>query len=80
MASEKHMPNNPATNGLQGYLLVRERELGPFNLPQIRRFADKGMPARESTLRNAEDGSRVAKTEYLAVLGNDNNWILKEAA
>lgn len=75
MESEKPMPNNPATNEPQWYLLVRERELGLFNLPQIRRFANKGMLTRESTLRNGEDDSRVAKTEYLAVLGH---WTLKE--
>ena len=73
MESDKSMPNDPAPNEPQWYLLVGERELGPFNLAQIRRFADKVMLTRGTILRNAEDGSRVAKTEYLAVLGKDNN-------
>ncbi len=60
MENDKPMPNDPAYNEPQWYLLVGERELGPFNLAQIRRFADKGMLTRESTLRNAEDGSRVS--------------------
>lgn len=79
MESEKPMANDQATNEPQWYQRVGEHELG-FDLAQIRRLADKGMLTRESALRNAEDGSRVAKTEYLAVRGNDKNWILQEAA
>lgn len=59
MENDKSMPNDPALIEPQWYLLVDGRELGPFNLAQIKRFADKDMLTRESSLRDAGSGSLV---------------------
>lgn len=73
MGSDKPMPNAPALIEPQWYLLAGERELGPFNLAQIRRFADKGMLTRESTLRDAEDGNLVSASGVPGLFGRPSN-------
>lgn len=73
MENDQPMPNDPAHNESQWYLLIGERELGPFNLAQIKRFADKGMLTREPSLRDAGTGSLVPAHGIPGLFGRASN-------